>query len=276
VLSPLSRRLTTLAGLLFLALGIAMFVAPHWAARNFPWKASPFLAMTIGAWYLGGAVFAFECVRIRRLATIYAALAYLTLFSALEALVIIVHAGDLDFGRALVWPYIAALATGVLASLAGVFEILRSWPSAGAPRIPVPRVFRVASIGFVIAVALLALPLLDGYDSPPSIWPAPLTLASARSFAAFFGALALSATALVFARDLAPVLMYLRTAIFLNVVITVAAIVFIGKFDFRAHPGQLLYIGLYLFVLAGASIMIAYGSRRATEPPAAAQPAVHV
>ena len=47
-------------------------------------------------------------------------------------------------------------------------------------------------------------------------WPGPLTLASARSFAAFFGALSLSAVAVALARQLTPVLMYLRTAIVLN------------------------------------------------------------
>jgi len=272
VTSTLSRKLTTLAGVLFLVLGAAMFVAPHWAARSFPWKISPFLAMTIGSWYLGGAVFALECVRIRRFATVYAALLYFWLFSTFEALVIIVHGSDLKLDRALAWPYLVALGAAVLATMVGVAELARTRPSIREPGPRVPTVFRVLSGAFVVATTLLALPLLDGYDSPPSIWPGPLTLASARSFAAFFGALSLSAVAVALARELTPVLMYLRTAIFLNVVILVAALVFIGKFDFGAHPGQLLYVGLYVFVLVGAATMVAFARRRVAAAPPLAQP----
>ena len=318
MLSPLTRRLTTLAGVLFLALGAAMFVAPHWAARSFPWEISPFVAMTMGAWYLGTGVFALECVqirrfgtmyamfvaphsaarrfprispflamtigpwyrgrgvlalqgvRIRRLATIYAALLYVWLFGLLESLVVVFHGGDLELGQALAWPYLIVLIAGLLATAAGIADFARTRPSLSAPGARNPAVFRVLSAAFVVVVSLLALPLLDGYESSQRVWPVSLTLASARSFAAFFGALALSAVAVTFTRDLAPVLIYLRTAIFLNTVVLVAALVFIETFDFSAHPGQLLYVGLYVIALVGTATMIAFGRRRAVEPPALA------
>jgi hypothetical protein len=147
---------------------------------------------------------------------------------------------------------------------------VRTRPRLAAPGPRTPTAFRILAAGFVVATALLALPLLDGYQNPPSIWPDPLTLASARSFAAFFGALSLSAIAVALSRQLAPVLTYLRAGIVLNVIILVAAAVFIGKFHFEAHPGQLLYVGLYVVVLVGTAWMLAY-ARKVRE----VQPSVH-
>ena len=264
--SPLGRRLTFLTGVLFVALGGAMFVAPHWAARSFAWKVSPFLAMTIGAWYVGTGVFALECTRVGRLARTYAALVYVWLFAGLEALVVVVHANDLALGKALTWPYLVTLTVGVAAAVVGIVDVARTRPEPREPGIRNPLAFRVIAVAFVAAVTLLALPLLDGYDNPPSIWPGPLTLASARGFAAFFGSLALSSLLLVFARNIEVVLTYLRPAVVLNVVILVAALVFLGRFDFGDHPGQFLYVGLYVFVLVGAGVMLVYGVHRADAP----------
>jgi hypothetical protein len=274
VLGTLARRVTTLAAVLFLALGAVMFVAPHWAARSFPWKVSPFLAMTIGAWYLGSAVFALFSVRDGRWANIYAALLYVWLFGLFESLVVAADTGVLDLGKPLTWPYFAALAAGLVAAAAGIVELVRTRPPLAAPGPFTPAVFRIASAAFVVATALLALPLLDGYQNPPSIWPGPLTLASARSFAAFFGALSLSAIAVALSRPLAPVLTFLRGGIVLNVIILVAAAVFIGKFHFEAHPGQFLYVGLYVVVLVGTAWMLAY-ARNGQEPEPEATPSLH-
>jgi hypothetical protein len=265
MLGPLARRLTTLAAVLFLALGAVMFVAPHWAARSFPWKVSPFLAMTIGAWYLGSAVFALFAVRDGRWANIYAALVYVWLFGLFESLVVVADTGPLDLGKPLTWPYFVVLAAGLAAAAAGIVEVVRTRPVLAAPGPRTPAVFRILTAGFVVATGLLALPLLDGYQNPPSIWPGPLTLASARGFAAFFGALSLSAIAVALSRQLAPVLTYLRAGIVLNVIILVAAAVFIGKFHFEAHPGQFLYVGLYILVLGGTAWMLVY-SRNRREP----------
>jgi hypothetical protein len=204
MLGPLARRLTILAAVLFLALGSAMFVAPHWAARSFPWKVSPFLAMTIGAWYLGTGVCALFGVRDGRWANIHAALLYVWLFGLFESLVVVADTNALDLGKPLTWPYFVALAAGLAAAAAGIPDLVRTRQRLAAPGPRTPTAFRILAAGFVVATALLALPLLDGYQNPPSIWPGPLTLASARSFAAFFGALSLSAIAVALSRQLAP------------------------------------------------------------------------
>ena len=116
----------------------------------------------------------------------------------------------------------------------------------------------------LVAVAILALPLLDGYDTSRSIWPGELTLISARAFAVFFGSLSLSSGLLVVARSFEPMLAYLRAGIVLNAIILAAAAFYVGEFDLGDHPGQLLYIGLYAIVLAGALAMVAYGRAKPT------------
>jgi hypothetical protein len=45
-------KLTRIAGACFALLGAVLFVAPGWSSAHFAWKVSPFLTMTVGAWYL--------------------------------------------------------------------------------------------------------------------------------------------------------------------------------------------------------------------------------
>jgi hypothetical protein len=54
-LSLTSRWLTRVIAVTYLLLGLIMFVVPGWSAHHFPWKVSPFAAMTIGSYLLGSA-----------------------------------------------------------------------------------------------------------------------------------------------------------------------------------------------------------------------------
>jgi len=54
-LSLTSRWLTRIITVAYLLLGLIMFVARSWSAHHFPWKVSPFVAMTIGSYLLGSA-----------------------------------------------------------------------------------------------------------------------------------------------------------------------------------------------------------------------------
>lgn len=54
-LSLTSRWLTRVIAVAYLLLGLIMFVVPGWSAHHFPWKVSPFVAMTIGSYLLGSA-----------------------------------------------------------------------------------------------------------------------------------------------------------------------------------------------------------------------------
>lgn len=266
MLSGSALRLTYVAGIAFAALGAVLFVAPAWSAERFAWPVSPFLAMTIGGWCLGTAAFAFQTARARRWAEMRATAAYLYLFSFFEGLVVVMHAGDLDFGQALAVPYVAAIALGVVAAVAGLASLVRERRDERPARAPTWLLALV--IAFSLVVAALALPLLDGYDNPASIWPGELGLVSARSFAAFFGALSLSAAVLALGRALRPMAVFAQAGIALNVPILAAAIVYLDQFDFGDHPGQYLYVGLYVVVPLAALGIIAL-ARRAEAPRAA-------
>ena len=64
MLSSNSQRLTYLVAILYTILGLPLFLAPEWAAQNFFWSVTPFLAMIIGARYLGAAFVASQSARI--------------------------------------------------------------------------------------------------------------------------------------------------------------------------------------------------------------------
>lgn len=265
-MSGSARRLTEIAALAFALLGGVMFVRPDWAAGSLPWPVSPFLAMTMGGWYLGTAVFAFALARSRR-ETAWGLASYFWLFCVFQAVVLLAHAGDLAMGEPLAWPYVLAVSVGVVATIGGGAWIARASAEPDArPRMSL--VLRLFVAAFAVVVALLALPLLDGYDNPTSIWPGPLELVSARSFSAFFGALALS-SALIAVQGRFPALVaYARAGIALDVVILVAALVYFERFDFGAHPAQLLYVGLYVLVAAVAIGIVVYASRPVAQPRA--------
>ena len=263
MLSVVARRLTYLIAALFALFGAVMFVVPRWADDNFAWSVSPFLAMTIGAWYLGSAVFAWEGARIWRWPVSHGVLVYVWLFSVLQGLLLVIHADVVRTGEPLTWPYVTMLVVAAAASVAGAAGATPKELVADSHKVGkrTPRVVRLLSAVFVVAVAALAVPLVDGYDSPRSIWPGPLSLLSARAFAVFFGSLALSALALVVSGRLGAMVSYLRAAIPLNILILVAALVYIGQFDFGDHPGQFLYVGLYVVVLLAALAIAVYAAR---------------
>jgi hypothetical protein len=256
--------MTMLTAAAFVALGLVLFLAPSWSADELPWSVSPFLAMTLGAWYLGTGVFAVAAARERRWDIEHGVLIYLWAFSLGQAALLVIHSDVLTFdGRVLAVPYVAALVTAAATALVGIADVARARPAFRDDGTRVARWIRLSGAAFVVAVALLALPLVDGYDSPQSIWPGELTLLSARSFSVFFGSLSLSAAVVLAVGSANAVAAYLRAGLVLNVLILVAALVYHERFDVGDHPGQLLYIGLYVLVLVLALLALVRTRRRA-------------
>lgn len=261
VLHPVSRALTYATAAVFAALGLVLFLVPGWAADNFPWRVSNFLAMTMGGWYLGTAVFAWMAARDWRWSYVHSALAYLWLFSLGQAL-LVVQRDAIDGDATLTWPYVGAVSFAAGAAVVGVGAVAVERPKRERGRVAVPWWVRALAVFFFV-VALLALPLLDGYDSPRSIWPGELTLTSARAFAVFFTALSLSSLFVLFARGLEFVTLFLKAGIVLSALILAAAFVYLGQFNVGDHPLQLLYIGLYAYVMVASGLLLVYEARRA-------------
>jgi hypothetical protein len=257
-LSEASRILTYVVAVLFVAWGGLLFVAPGWAATSFAWDISPFVAMTMGGWYLGAGVMAFVAARVWRWPAAYALLIFAWTFGILEGVLLVIHRDVLMLSRPLALPYIVVLAVASLATIVGILDWMRKRPAMIAIGPPQPWWIRTAEAVFVVYVLALVYLLIDGVSPDGRIWPGPLTLLTARAFAAFFFSLAFAVAWLFFARGLGPVLVYMQPAIFLAAIIEVVAIVFTDRFDFVNKPGGLLYHASYIGAVIGASIIVLY------------------
>jgi len=149
-LSLTSRWLTRVIAVTYLLLGLTMFVLPGWSAHHFPWKVSPFVAMTIGSYLLGSAWMAGIIQHTWTFARVYTLLLYLWLFGVLETVVVVIHRDKLAAGAALTIPYLITLGLSVVAASlkkkdwrrrrpplqgepAGLPASAPSWPAQAAP-----------------------------------------------------------------------------------------------------------------------------------------------
>src|SRR5436309_146597 len=108
-----SRVLMALAGVGYAATGLVFFIVPVYSASVFPWNVTDFVAMTIGGWTLGMAVFALVSARGGSFVRYCAPMLALWSFSLLELLVVLAFIGKLQTANWLTWPYLASLLLGV-------------------------------------------------------------------------------------------------------------------------------------------------------------------
>ena len=262
MLSATSRGLTYVVAVLYAILGIVLFLFPEWATANFPWQVTPFIVMTIGAWYLGGAFVAWQSVRLWRWPAVYPSLIFLWAFSILEMGVLLVHYPVLRLEAILAWPYILILAIGVIASVKGLLDWLQGRPTITAEAAAVPGWVRLLVIGFVLFASFISLPLLSGAARGGTLWPGELTLLTARAFGAFYFSLVLAVVPLMWARNMLPIVTLLPAAVVGSAIITIPALVYINLFDFADKPGGLVYIGTYILVFVVAIAILLVHRRR--------------
>jgi len=262
MLSATSRVLTYAVAVLYAILGIVFFLVPEWATANFLWQVTPFIVMTIGAWYLGSAFVAGQSARVWRWPAVYPSLIFLWSFSILEMGVLLAHAQVLRLEAILAWPYILILAIGVIASLKGLLDWLQQRPLTTAEGATVPGWVRLLIIGFVLFASFISLPLLSGAARGGTIWPSEFTLLTARAFGAFYFSLVLAVVPLIWARGMLPIVTLLPAAVIGSAIITIPALVYINLFDFASKPGGLVYIGTYILVFVGAVLILLVHRRR--------------
>src|SRR4051794_4485979 len=128
-LSPLARVMMRVTAVLFLLLGLVLFLAPGWASPNFLWKVSPFVAMSMGGWYLGNAYMAWETARVWKWSLVYPCMMMLWSFSLLEAGVLIVFSDKLRPDVVLSWPYIVVIGLAALTMIICIADWVRLRPS---------------------------------------------------------------------------------------------------------------------------------------------------
>ena len=247
------------------AMGAILFVAPNWAANNFAWSISPFVAMTIGGWCIGTA---WACVIVARRgnwpAMIFPML-YLAFFGVFQTAVVIAFKDRLLIGNPLTWLYCAVLAGTFLFAIAAGFEAMRRrpvilavGPPLGATAIGLALVF-IVFVGFIGIYGLTAVPGMRGLNA--GIFPEQISPFSLRAFGAFYFALALAVIPLLWVRGIGNLVSHGFAMYALLVFITLAAVVFIDRFDFVGRPTQMIYIGIYLLVAVAVGVYLArYGT----------------
>jgi hypothetical protein len=253
-LSPVSRRLTYLMASLYTLLGLSLFLLPEWAAQNFLWDVTPFVAMTIGAWYLGTAFVAWQCARNWRWSLIYMGIIFVWTFSLLEMLLLVIYWPTLRLATGIAWLYVVILAVGSIVSILGVLDWLRSRPFAAGDGPEVP-VWQRAFLFIFIAFALyISVPLLIGSADGGNIWPGQLTPLTARGFGAFYFAITFGDLFGIFERRLSTFHFLIPFATVGSILLLIPALIYLDQFNFQAQPGGLVYIGTYsgaiLFTLA--------------------------
>jgi hypothetical protein len=271
MLSKTSRLLTYLLALLYAGMGVVLFLAPSWSAANFPWKISPFVAMTVGGWCLGNAFFAWQCARAWSWSRVYPGLIYLWAFGILEIAVFIAFREKLLLTGLLAWPYMLTLAANLLAAGLGIFDWIRLRPSLSADWKPAPAGVRASLMLFALFVAFLGLvgfiAPLGSFATEGKVFPEPLSLFTLRSFAAFYLSLSISAFFLARNPSILPVQLYEWGGLALIIPITAAAFVHIDKFDFSGRPGGIAYISAYL--VAGTAVLLTLAYDRSQRSRAA-------
>ena len=261
----LTRISLLVAAVAFGIFGAASFIAPGWAAQNFPWSVGPFLAMSIGGWTFGTAAIALDAQR-RTAPTAIALLVYVWLFGAGEFLVLLAFRDRAVWSALLTIPYLV----GLLALLVSVGTGLPAlWLERGRGPVedgtPAPWWARAWTVGFVIVLLGLVLATLlarqGGAATEAGFVPERMTLFTVRAFSAFFLAIGLSAASLLVTNRIGAYLAFGQAGLYLIVPITIAALVNLSTFDFVGRPGGLVYLGAYIVV--GVFVVVALVRDRA-------------
>ena len=255
------RTLLLVAAALFLVIGIPFFLAPDWAASEFPWRVGPFLAQTIGGWSLGTAAIAAHAAYFARPRRIYPLLIYSGLFGMGQLVVVVAFADKLQTGHLLTYPYLGGLLALVGASLAVGYSWLKTPPgtdNTGQRPLWWARVLVIVVGGFVALLALgafIAGP--DGTTARGEVFPEAMGLFSIRAFCAFLFALTMAILSALLSRDLAPYRALTFAGLYLVLPITLAALLNLSRFSFSL-PGTMLYLLAYVIIGLLLIAMLAY------------------
>lgn len=252
MLSNTSRILTYLTAILYAIVGSWLFFLPESMAPVFAWKVTPFMTMTIGGWCLGNAWLAWVIARRWDWRLVFAALLYLWLFGISELLVLFAFRDKLILAHPVAWMYLITLVVNVITSLAGLVDWIRIRPRLGPITRPMQTQHRVGLILYIIFVGFLGLyGVMAPVGAPGTnggIFPEIMSPFTLRSFGVFYLSLALSVVPFLWNKNLDALLTYGFAAYGLIIFITLAALVYIGLFDFVARPGGLAYFAAYLVV----------------------------
>jgi hypothetical protein len=252
MLSNSCRLLTYVTAGLYGVLGLLLFVFPRHMAADFAWKVTPFMTMTIGGWCLGNAWLAWSVARRWTWSLVYPAFVYLAVFGFGELGVLLWFRHKLVLDHAIAWLYLVALIANAALVVLVALEAARIRPAREAAGAKTSDLLHAGVLAFIAFVGFLAIYGLVAGRGDPGLsggtFPEPLSPFTLRSFGVFYLALTLSVVPLVWDRSLRTFLSHGYVSYGFIVFITLAAFVYIGKFDFIDRPGGVVYIGAYVVV----------------------------
>lgn len=251
-LSRASRRLTEAVTVGSAVVGAVLFLAPGWAAPRFAWTVTELMVMSIGAWFVGNAIWGWRILRDWRWPLVGPGLVYLWCFGLLECGVVVGYRDKLTLDSAVAWLYLTVIGLVALAGLVGIADVARLRPERDLPGRPFPTYLRVLTWAFVLFVGYLFLTAIIRPETAVGggVFPEDMSAFTVRTFGVYFLALVVGALAVLRRKNGDAVLAHIAGGLGITVPILVASLVYIDVFDFAAHPGQWIYIGSYVAVLA--------------------------
>ncbi len=252
MLSNISRWLTYLTALLYTVIGSLLYIIPETVAPLFAWKVTPFMTMTIGGWALGNAWLAWITAWRWQWDLVFSALLYLWIFGLGELFVLFNFRDKLALSHPVAWLYLIALIVNGLAAVIGIIDWIRVRPSLSTEGTGFTAFQNAALVAFVLFVGCLgiygSLAQIGMPGTNGGIFPEVMSLFTLRSFGMFYLALALGVVPFLWNRNRNAILNHSLSSFGLIVFITVAAFVYIRRFDFVSRPGGVLYFLAYLIV----------------------------
>jgi hypothetical protein len=238
--------------MLYAILGFLLFFFPERLAPVFAWSVTAFITMTLGGWCLGNAWLAWISARRWQWSLVYTALLYLWLFGLGESLVLFDFRSKLVLLHPIAWLYLITLIVNALTALVGIIDWLRLRPALAASVPSISNRQYAALIAFILFVGFLGIYGLTAKLGAPGtnggIFPEVMSLFTLRSFGMFYLTLGLAVLPYLWNRNLQAILHHSIASYGLIFFITLAAFIYIGRFDFIARPGGLLYFFAYLIV----------------------------
>jgi hypothetical protein len=121
-LSAPIRLTVSVQAVLLLTIGVALFISPMRTASWWPWMLTPLTGRAIGAWCIGLGVAAAQARWENDVRRVQPAAFAFVAFGALQFVSLLRHGGDVDWGRAPAWIYVAFLISAVVIGTAVVVE----------------------------------------------------------------------------------------------------------------------------------------------------------
>lgn len=251
-LSSWSRVITVTVALLSGVLGAILFLAPGWAAPRFAWNVSELVVMSIGAWFVGNTIWAARIARNWHWARDASGLVYLWCFGVFQLVVLIAYRDKVGTDHVVAWLYLATIVLLTVLALVGVIDVARLRPAPEMQGHPMPVVLRTLVLMFILFVGYLFTVAMFRPSAAVGggVFPEDMSPFTVRSFGVYFLALVLAAIVVARRSTVEPLLAHIVGGIGITIAILLASLFHLDVFDVGDHPGQWIYLGSYIVVLA--------------------------